>query len=410
MEVRKHTLANGLKIVHIYDPATAMVAVDVLYNVGARDERPDLTGMAHLFEHLMFGGSANVADFDARLSAAGGTSNAWTSNDFTNFYCILPAVNLSTALWLESDRMLQLDFSEHSLRVQQSVVTEEFKQVCLNRPYGDLDHHLRSLAYTTHPYRTPVIGRDFSHIEKVTLDDVRSWFYSHYAPNNAVLAICGNVSFDTAISEAERWFADIPARAIAPRTYAPEPPQTAPRRKEVSGPVPQTALRLVYPMSAYGTQEYYEADTISDILANGRSSRLYRELLLGSGLFTEIDACILGSEEPGLFIVNAKLTGSGPEAEAAAVKAIEEQLKRLACEPPSERELRRCINLLESNRTFSNLSCLAAAQTAAMAEMHGEHPDRFMAPYRRHTPEKITLAATHLFKPEHASLLVYRPA
>lgn len=195
MEINRFELDNGLRVVHCRDKATAMVAVNTLYNVGARDEHPELTGMAHLFEHLMFGGSVNVEDFDGELSAAGGVSNAWTSNDFTNFYDILPAVNIETALWLESDRMLQLGFSEKSLAVQQSVVIEEFKQVCLNRPYGDMEHAFRNMAYKSHPYRFPVIGKEFSHIEKVVPDDVRRWFYSHYAPNNAVLAVCGNVEF-----------------------------------------------------------------------------------------------------------------------------------------------------------------------------------------------------------------------
>ena len=394
---------------HVYDPSTAMVAVDVMYDVGSRDERPDLTGMAHLFEHLMFGGSAHVADFDARLSAAGGISNAWTSNDFTNFYIMLPAVNLSTALWLESDRMLALDCSERALRVQQSVVTEEFKQVCLNQPYGDLDHRLRELAFTVHPYRTPVIGKDFSHIERVTTRDVEQWFQSHYSPDNAVITICGNVSFDDAVEQVERYFGDIPRRPKAPRTYAPEPEQTEARSLVVSGPVPQTALRLVFPMEAYGTRGYFEADTLSDILANGRSSRLYRELVLGSGLFTSVDASILGTEEPGFFMVSAKLTGHGDDAERKAVEAITAQLQRLATEAPAERELQRCVNLLESNHTFNNLNCLAQAQTVALAEMHRENPDDFMLPYRAHTPERLRLAAASLFRPDRASLLIYRP-
>ena len=209
MQINRFTLPNGLRVVHTRDTATAMVAVNVLYDVGARDESPALTGMAHLFEHLMFGGSVNVADFDGALSAAGGVSNAWTSSDFTNFYDVLPAVNLDTALWLESDRMLRLAFSEKSLQVQRHVVIEEFKQVCLNRPYGDLDHHLRSLAFTRHPYRYPVIGKEFSHIEKVTDEDVRNWFFSHYAPDNAVLAVCGNVGFDRVRESVNRWFGDM---------------------------------------------------------------------------------------------------------------------------------------------------------------------------------------------------------
>ena len=215
MEVNRFTLPNGLRVAHVRDSATAMVAVNTLYDVGARDESPELTGMAHLFEHLMFSGTEAMPDFDAPLSAAGGISNAWTSNDFTNFYDVLPAVNIETALWLESDRMRGLAFSEKGLQVQKSVVTEEFKQVCLNQPYGDRDHALRSLAYRIHPYRHPVIGKDFSHIERVTPDDERQWFYSHYAPNNAILAICGNIDFDTTRRLVEKWYAGIPSRPIA---------------------------------------------------------------------------------------------------------------------------------------------------------------------------------------------------
>lgn len=387
-----------------------MVTVNTLYDVGARDERPDLTGMAHLFEHLMFGGSANIPDFDTRLSAAGGNSNAWTSNDFTNFYCVLPACNLSTALWLESDRMLSLAFSDKALEVQRSVVIEEFKQMCLNRPYGDMDHHFRSLAYTTHPYRIPVIGQEFAHIEKVTQADVVEWFHSHYAPNNAVLAVCGNVTFEETLRLVEHYYADIPSRNIAPRSHPAEPLQTAPRSKVVTGPVPRTALRLAFPMDPYGTQGYYEADTLSDILANGNSSRFYRRLMLGTDLFTEVDACILGSEEPGLFLINAKLAQEGPEAEARATDAILTELHRLTIEEPTEAEVRRCVNLLESNRTFSLLHYLQVAQTLALAELHREDPHTFMAPYRAHTPSTLRAAATRLFAPSRLTTLTYRPA
>ena len=397
-------------MVHVQDTSTTMVAVNTLYNVGSRDERADLTGIAHLFEHLMFGGSVNIPDFDGRLSAAGGTSNAWTSADFTDFYCILPAVNLSTALWLESDRMLRLAFSDHALEVQRSVVTEEFKQVCLNRPYGDMEHAFRALAYTVHPYRTPVIGKDFSHIAKVTQDDVRQWFHSHDAPNNAVLAICGNVDFEEAVRLVEYYYSTIPPREIAPRDYAPEPLQTSPRTHLMKGDVPQTAIRMAFPMDRYGTQGYYEADTISDILSNGMSSRFYRRLLLGTGMFTELDASIMGSEEPGLFLISAKLTGTGEEAEQRAIDAIMHELALLWEEEPSPRELRRCVNLLESNRTFSNLNCLSVAATIAMAEMHGEHPDAFILPYRAHTPASISAAARELFAPSRVNTLIYRPA
>lgn len=379
-----------------------------MYDVGGRDENAELTGMAHLFEHLMFGGSANVADFDGALSAAGGVSNAWTSNDFTNFYDVLPAVNLETALWLESDRMLGLSFSDKALEVQRSVVIEEFKQMCLNRPYGDLEHKFRALAYKSHPYRFPVIGKDFSHIERVTQADVKDWFFRHYAPNNAVLAICGNVEFGQVRDAVEKWYGDIPRREIAPRLYAPEPLPDAPRSVEVGGDVPQTAVNMAFPMAAYGAGGYFKADLLSDILANGQSSRFYRRLLLGSELFTEVDAAIWGSEEPGLFTVTAKLRGKGADAERQAIDAINAELEALCETEVDGHELQRCVNRLESNRTFSLLNYLSVAQTLAHAEMHGEDPDRFMEPYRAVSPASLRQTAREIFNSSRAFTLIYR--
>ncbi len=410
MEINRFTLPNGLRVVHSRDAATAMVAVNTLYDVGARDESAELTGMAHLFEHLMFGGSVNVADFDGALSAAGGVSNAWTSNDFTNFYDLLPAVNIETALWLESDRMLQLAFSDKALEVQRSVVIEEFKQMCLNRPYGDLEHAFRALAYKRHPYRFPVIGRDFSHIERVTQDDVRRWFFGHYAPNNAVLAICGNVKFGRVRELVEKWYGDIPRRDVAPRLYEPEPFPVEPRSVEISGDVPQTAIHVAFPMAAYGGSGYFEGDLLSDVLANGKSSRFYRRLLLGTDLFTEIDAAITGSEEPGLFTVTAKLRDTGADAVQRAVEAINSELEELREVAVDAHELQRCVNRLESNRTFSLLNYLSVAQMLAHSEIHGEDPDAFMAPYRAVTPESLQSVARAIFNPSHALTLVYRPA
>lgn len=244
----RFTLPNGLRVVHEQDSATAMVALDVLYNVGARDEHPDHTGMAHLFEHLMFGGSVNIADFDGAIEQAGGRNNAWTNQDYTNFYDIVPAQNAETAFWLESDRMLSLAFSDKALEVQRNVVMEEFKQVCLNQPYGDLGHHMSALAYKVHPYRTPVIGKELGHIESVTQEQVREFFRTHYAPNNAVLAVTGNITLDETRRLAEKWFGPIPRRMVAPRRYAPEPEQTEARRMVVTGNVPQTLVVISYPM------------------------------------------------------------------------------------------------------------------------------------------------------------------
>ena len=304
------TLDNGLKIISNRDPNTAMAAVNVLYDTGSRDETRDLTGVAHLFEHVMFGGSAHVSDYSAAIEAAGGSDNAWTSNDYTNFYEVLPAVNIETAFWLESDRMLAPTLSEEVLDVQRRVVTEEFKQQCLNRPYGDLGHHLRRLLYdSAHPYSWPVIGLEPSHIARITRDDARRWFFSHYGPDNAVLAVSGNVDHDRVFALAEKWFGDIPRRGIARRSL-PDPgfPQ-ADVVETVTGAVPTTAVVIAFPMAPYGTRPYFAADTITDILSAGRSSRLYRDLIIGGdGLFSEVDASIAGSRHEGFLMLNGRLT------------------------------------------------------------------------------------------------------
>lgn len=407
------TLPNGLRAVHNYDPSTAMVAVNILYNVGSRDESPELTGLAHLFEHLMFGGSVNVPDFDAEIERAGGTNNAWTSNDFTNFYDVAPAANFETLLWLESDRMAGLSFSPRSLEVQRSVVIEEFKQTHLNRPYGDVAHRLRELLYTTHPYRYPTIGREISHIERVTLDDIRHFFYTHYAPNNAVIAISGNVTLEQARDGLERWFGPIPSRDIAPRLYQPEPAVTAPRTLTVTGHVPQPLVVVAYPMPGYGAPGYIECDLITDVLASGRSSRYYRNLVMADSLFTEADASIAGSEEPGFLMLRGRLTDSSPDMVERAVRALKSHAARLIA-PEAEggltaRELERALNRYDSNHRFSMLSYLSRAQELAMSEMHGEDINRRVATYRRVTRDDMVNTASQVFDPSRACTLVYLP-
>ena len=426
IDFNRFTLSNGLRVIHNYDPTTAMVAVNVLYNVGSRDEDPSMTGLAHLFEHLMFGGSANIPDFDAEIERAGGMNNAWTSNDFTNFYDVAPARNFETLLWLESDRMLRLAFSEKSLEVQRNVVIEEFKQTHLNRPYGDLFHKLRSLVYRTHPYSIPTIGKEPAHIEKVTRDDVRDFFYSHYAPNTAVLAISGNVTPDQVRRGVERWFDSIPRRDIKPRTYQPEPLPDAPRELEVRGHVPQTCVVVAYPMPGYGQPGYIECDLITDILASGRSSRFYRRLLLGGDLFTSADASIIGSEEPGMLMLKGHLEDPS---EATARKAVERlmseaselcyqasRLDRLSYNLTEARpggvtpyEVERAINRFASDFTFSSLSYLQRAQALAMAEMHGEDINEIVPAYRRVTTAMIATTARRVIDPAHACTLIYRP-
>ena len=278
--VNRHILENGLRIVHSEDTTTQMVALNLLYDVGARDEHPEHTGFAHLFEHLMFGGSINIPDYDTPVQNAGGENNAWTNNDITNYYITLPCNNAEIGFWLESDRMLSLDFNEKSLEIQKNVVTEEFKQRNLNQPYGDVSHILRKMAYKTHPYRWPTIGKEISHIMNATLEEVKDFFYSFYAPNNAILAVSGNITFEETKRLAAKWFGDIPARDIKPRELPQEEPQTKEHRVTVFRDVPVDTLYMAFHICGRRDSSYHTFDIMSDILCNGRSSRLIQRLVI----------------------------------------------------------------------------------------------------------------------------------
>lgn len=409
IEHNRFTLSNGLRVIHHHDPHTPMVAINLLYNVGSRDESPELTGMAHLFEHLMFGGSRNIPHYDKAIENAGGWDNAWTSNDFTNFYDVAPAVNAETLFWLESDRMLELAFSDKALEVQRSVVCEEFKQVCLNQPYGDLMHHLRRLLYTTHPYRYPTIGKELNHITKVTQEDVRSFFFSHYGPNNAVLAVAGNISADRTRDLAEKWFGPVPSRDIAPRLYQPEPRRLSPTAETIHGSVPQTMVVVAYPMAPYDSPGYIPADIISDLLASGRSARFHQNLVLRHPIFVQADAAIAGHEEPGFLMLNAALASNDTADVDHAIELMTAEASRLATEGVTQYELDRAVNRFESNHTFSSMSYLAKAQQLAMAEMHGEDINGIVNRYRSVTPADIRRVATDLFNPATSATLVYSP-
>lgn len=407
--ITRHTLANGLRIIHSYDPSTVMVAVNVMYNVGSRDESPRQTGIAHLFEHLMFGGSVNIPAFDREVEVAGGMSNAWTSSDFTNFYIVLPAINAETAFWLESDRMLSPAFAERTLEVQKGVVTEEFKQVCLNRPYGDMSHHLRRMAFDNHPYSWPTIGLTPEHIRDVTMDDVKEFFFSHYAPNNAVLAVCGNISADETLRMAEKWFGTIPSRQIAPRLYPRLTDITAPRHVEAHGNVPQTALTIAFRMPGYGEEGYIECDQITDILASGHASRFYRNIMMSDPLFTSADASILGSDEPGLLLLNARLTTDRDDDIRSATDRLICEASKLWTDGITDDELRRAHTRYESQHTFSMLSYLNKAQTLAQTEMQHDDIDTLVSQYNAVTPERLHRVASSVIVPDKAMTLVYRP-
>ena len=406
--VNKYQFLNGLRLLHHADSNTRMVAINLLYDVGARDESPDCTGFAHLFEHLMFGGSLHIPDFDTALQKAGGENNAWTSNDITNYYTIVPRQNVETAFWLESDRMLGLDFSQHSLDVQKAVVMEEFKQRTLNQPYGDIPAIIRELAYREHPYRWPVIGRDISHIEKATLEDVRSFFYNHYAPNNAILAVVGDISFEEALRLSEKWFSPIEKRNIAPRCILPEPEQEAPRYKEVVRDIPSDAIVKAYHMGRRCDADYQTCDLMSDILSTGRSSRLFRRLVMEKSLFTSIDASITGDIDAGLFLINGRLN-QGVSLQQAD-EAIEEELGRLCRESASEQEISKMVHKFETGYLFSNLSYVDKAANLSYFELidAAESIDREVEKYYRITPESLQKTAQAVFRANNMSTLYYK--
>lgn len=401
------TLANGLRCVHLEDRDTAMVVLTVVYDTGARDESPDRTGLAHLFEHLMFGGSVNVPDFDRTLEAAGGSNNAATSSDFTVFFDVVPAQNAETAFYVESDRMLGLSFSDRALEVQRSVVIEEFKEVCLNRPYGGTSHALRRLLYDRHPYRWPVIGIEPEHIAAVSQGDVRRWFYSHYAPNNAVMSIVGNISADRARALAEKYFGDIPAREIASRDLVDDPWLTEERTATIYDNVPQTLISMAWRMDSYGTRDYYAADAITDILSAGRSSRLFQNLVMGSDLFTSADAAISGCEHSGYLIITARVTSEDDADVERARAMLMAQASQLADEGNvTPYELERTKNRFEANTRFENMNVTSLGRNLAMALYHGETLDDAVETYRSLTTADISRAAHRIFV-DHAPATVF---
>ena len=403
------TLDNGLRFYVHTDTDTPMVAFNLLYNVGSRDEEPERTGFAHLFEHLMFGGSANVPDFDAPLQLAGGESNAFTNNDITNYYELLPAQNLETAFWLESDRMRALNIDAEVLDTQQKVVVEEFKETCLNQPYGDTWHHLSDLVYKKHPYRWPTIGLVPEHVEEAQLQDVRSFFEKYYCPSNAIIVVAGNVAENDVRKLAERYFADIPAGPVYQRRLPAEPPQTEARRREVYGNAPLPALYIAFHMSDRLAPEYYAADLLSDLLGNGPSSRLYRRLLKERRLFTAIDCYLTGSFEPGLLIVEGK-PSAGITLEVAE-QAIWEELEQIMEEAVEAEELEKVINKAESALVFSEYNVLNKAINLAGFAALGV-PERINQEanlYQEQTPASILAAARRIFRRENSSVLYYRP-
>lgn len=367
---KRHQLSNGIRLLVHEDKSTPMAVVNVLYDVGARDEDPGKTGFAHLFEHLMFGGSKHIPEYDEPLQAAGGENNAYTTNDITNYYCKLPADNLETAFWLESDRMLSLAFSKKSLDVQRKVVCEEFKEHYINKPYGDVWHKLRELAYTTHPYRWMTIGKELKHIEDASLDDVKNFFFKHYTPANAVLSVAGNVEFDEVVKLAEKWFGSIDSGNKYLRSLPAEPKQDAPRFLEVKADVPLDALYKCWHIFSRTDERYYAADLISDILSGGGSSRLFHSLVKEKQLFSSIECYHLGSVDEGLMVIEGKLVTGVKMKDAEA--AVEEELDMLCKEGVTEQELEKVKNQTESAMVFEDMNITNRAASLAMYELLGD--------------------------------------
>ncbi|MCI1682465.1 MAG: insulinase family protein [Bacteroides sp.] len=410
MKINKLTLSNGLRLVHSQDITTQMVALNIVYDVGARDEHPDHTGFAHLFEHLMFGGSVHIPDYDTPLQEAGGENNAWTNNDITNYYLTVPKSNVEIGFWLESDRMLGLAFSKQSLEVQRGVVMEEFKQRSLNQPYGDAGHLIRALAYKVHPYRWPTIGKKLSHISDATLDEVEDFFFHFYAPNNAVLAVTGNISWEETVALTEKWFGPIPRRQVRVRNLQSEPVQKEERRQEVERSVPLDALFMAYHMCDRQHPDYYAFDILSDILSNGRSSRLSRHLVQEQNLFSTIDAYISGSIDAGLLQISGK-PAPGVSLEQAET-AVKQELEALGESLIEEQELEKVKNKFESTQVFSTINYLNVATNLAWFELIGKAEDinHEVERYREVTAEQLMQVARKTFRKENSVVLHYRKA
>ncbi|MFC0875036.1 M16 family metallopeptidase [Saccharicrinis sp. FJH2] len=403
----KKILSNGLKVVHHFDACSPMVAVNLLYNVGAKDESPERTGFAHLFEHLMFGGTPEVPVYDEPVQQAGGENNAWTSNDFTNYYLTLPKQNAEVGFWLESDRMRGLAFSSRSLDIQRQVVIEEFKQRYLNQPYGDVTLYSRPLAYKVHPYQWPTIGKTIEHIRDASIDEVKAFFYSHYAPNNAVLSIAGDIKAERAFRMAETWFGDIERRDVMPRMLPVEPRQTERRELTLKRDVPLNALFMAFHMCSRTDRDYHATDLISDILSNGNSSRLYERLVKNDPVFVDLNAYIGGDIEPGLFYVTGKVNPKYTIKEAE--KRVRWELDTIVNEPVHETELQKVKNKVESSHVFEESHYLNKAMNLALFETLGDAGmiNNESDKYRNVTINDIQRVSRELFREENTSVLYY---
>ncbi len=403
----RFVLDNGLRVIVHEDHSTPMAVIDVMYDVGARDENPGKTGFAHLFEHLMFGGSVNIKEYDEPLQMAGGENNAYTTNDLTNYYIQIPSENLETAFWLESDRMLSLAFSKKNLDVQRKVVCEEFKEHYINKPYGDVWHKLRELSYKQHPYRWMTIGKDLSHIENVKLNDVKEFFFKHYRPVNAILVVSGNVKLHEVKRLAEKWFGPIPMGEKYLRILPQEPKQTEARFLTLEADVPLDAFFKTWHMASRLEKGYYAADLLGDILSGGGSSRLYQALVKEKQLFSNIDCHHMGSIDTGLLTIEGKLV-KGVKMEDAD-RAVQEEVEKIKSELVSESELEKVKNKTESMIAFEDMTVMNRANSLATYELLGdaEMMNTELNRYQEITIEDLKATANEIFEERNSNTMHY---
>jgi len=407
IQFEKFQLDNGLKVLVHQDTSTPMAVVNVLYNVGAKDEDPAKTGFAHLFEHLMFGGSVNIPVYDEPLQRAGGENNAYTTNDLTNYYCQIPAENIETAFWLESDRMLSLAFSKKSLEVQRKVVCEEFKEHYINKPYGDAWHKMRSLAYTQHPYRWMTIGASLAHVEDATMEDVKDFFFQFYRPNNAILVVTGNVETEQVKQLAKKWFGPIEAGKAYVRNLPKEPLQEKSRSMDVRADVPLDMLMMTWHMGGRFDEGYHATDLITEVLGGGTSARLYEQLIKVKQIFSSIDCYHFGTVDPGLLVIEGKLVKG--ISMAVAEKAVLEEIEKIKNEILDAKEVQKVINKTESVICFEDMSIMNRAHSLAYYELLGDADlmNKALGMYQRVTPTMIQHTAQQIFQENNRNTLYY---
>ncbi|MCA6379987.1 MAG: insulinase family protein [Cytophagales bacterium] len=407
IQFEEFTLNNGLRVIVHEDHTVQLAVMNILYDVGSRDEDPSKTGFAHLFEHLMFGGSANIPSYDEPLQLVGGENNAFTSTDITNYYLTVPAANLETGFWLESDRMMSLSFDPNVLEVQRKVVIEEFKQRYLNQPYGDVWLKLRPLAYEKHPYQWATIGKEISHIENATLQDVKTFFYKHYLPNNAVLVVAGNVTLDQVKKLSQKWFGPIPSGVKEKRNLLLEPPQTKKKVEEVEAKVPAHAIYKTWHMCGRFDNDYYATDFLSDILSRGHSSRLYQTLVQEREIFSSISSFVMGTVDPGLFVVSGRVREGIDLVEAE--KEIDQVLQQVVAESVTTAELEKVKNQAEASLQFGEVEVLNRAMNLAFASLSGDPGlvNREAQLMERISAADLQRVASSILREENASVLYY---